>query len=112
MRERSGRPAPLAAALLLLLLAAAPQRSTAQGLLLGDRLGSTPSLGRLLDRAGAGASNTAAINTASGGEAGGGINGPFAVAAGSAAGNRTPAPAPAGGILSASASSPLLLRVS
>lgn len=107
MRKRSGRPAPLVAALLLLLLlAAAPQCSTAQGLLLGDRLGSTPSLGRLLDRAGTGASNTAAINTASGGTAGGGINGPFAVGAGSAVGSRTPAPAPAGGIFFASASSP------
>lgn len=89
--------------LLLLLLAAAPLRSAAQGLLLGDRLGSTPSLGRLLARAGAGASNTAAINPAGGGAAAGGSSGPFAVGAGGAAGTRPPAPAPSGNALPPSA---------
>ena len=102
MGKRNGR-SPLVAALplLLLLLTAAPMRSAAQGLLLGDRLGATPSLGRLLDRAGAGTSNTAATNPAGtgavgAGAAGGGITGPVAAGADGAAGSRAPAPAPSG----------------
>ncbi|EIE18109.1 hypothetical protein COCSUDRAFT_68421 [Coccomyxa subellipsoidea C-169] len=102
MGKRNGRyPLVAALPLLFLLLTAAPLRSAAQGLLLGDRLGATPSLGRLLDRAGAGTSNTAATNPAgagavSAGAAGGGITGPVAAGAGGAAGSRALAPAPSG----------------
>ena len=62
MRKRAGRAAAAAALpLLLALLLARPQGGAAQGLLLGDQLGSTPSLGRLLDggAAAAGAGNAA-----------------------------------------------------
>lgn len=113
MREhRSSCPAQTAACtgipmlVMLLMLAAAPQRSAAQGLLLGDRLGATPSLGRLLDggAATAGASSAAATNPGAGlvggGASAGGISGPFtgvgaAGAAAREAGTRAPPPAPA-----------------
>lgn len=106
MQKRAGRTAASAAAaaaalpLLLALLIAGPQGGTAQGLLLGDQLGATPSLGRLLDggAAAAGAGNAAATRPAGG--AGGFLGGPGGVGAAGAsargAGARAPAPAPSG----------------
>ena len=100
MHKRASRAAALPL-LLALLLTARPQRAAAQGLLLGDQLGATPSLGRLLDGGAAtatGAGNAAATRPAGG--TGGFLGGPGGVGAAGAsargAGARAPAPAPSG----------------
>lgn len=72
--------AVVTAAIVALVLVTSPEGCAGQGLLLGDRLGATPSLGRLLD--GGGAGNTATTGGGAlvgGGASAGGIAGPFSV---------------------------------